>query len=239
VTLPRTHLPRLASGNAATSASWSGYAVSADSGVHLRFISGDLTFPAVNCANSPLGPSGLAGVSHWVGLDGLTGGTVERIGVQALCDSSGTPQYFAFYQLFPEPPVAFTGVSPGDAIQASVFFTGSGYKLSLTDVTTGGFITTTQACPPGSACHNASAEMITDDLGSTVADGVNLADFGMANDTGATVTAVGGKGGTLATLPNFWTSTKVTMVDSGGTQLAAPSALFGGRAFNVTWHSAS
>jgi hypothetical protein len=141
--------------------------------------------------------------------------------------------------MFPEPAVAFTGVSPGDAIQASVFFTGSGYKLGLTDVTTGGLINTTTACPPGSACGNASAEVIADDLGSTVADGTNLADFGMVNDTGVTVTAVGGKRGTLAALPGFWTSTKITMVDSGGTQLAVPSALFGGRAFSVAWRGAS
>jgi hypothetical protein len=239
VILPRTHLPHLVPGNTATSASWSGYAVTAASGVHLTFISGDFTVPSVNCANSPLGSSGLAGVSHWAGLDGLNGGTVERIGVDGFCDSTGVPEYLAFYQMVPEPAVAFTGVSPGDAVQASVSFTGSGYKLVLTDVTSGASISTTQACPPGSACHNASAEMISDDLGGTAAGGINLADFGMANDTGVTVTGSGGKHGTLASLPGAWTSTKVTMVDSGGTQMAVPSALFGGRAFNVTWRSAS
>lgn len=239
VRLPGTHLPHLAPQMSVTSNNWSGYAAAADSGVHIRFVSANFTIPSLNCANSPLGSSGFAYAGHWAGLDGFNDATVEQTGVDAFCDSSGTPTYYAWYEMYPLAPVAFTGVNPGDAIHVSVFFTGSAYDLALTDLTTGGSIDTTQPCPSGSTCRNKSAEVITEDPGGAVAGGFNLADFGMANYTGASVTSLAGTHGTLAAQRNNWTSTEITMEDSGGTMMAVPSALEGGQAFNVAWNSAT
>jgi peptidase A4-like protein len=239
VRLPATHLPHLAPQMSVTSNNWSGYAAVADSGVRIRFVSANFNIPSLNCANSPLGSSGFAYAGHWAGLDGFNDATVEQTGVDAFCDSSGTPTYYAWYEMYPLAPVAFTGVNPGDAIHVSVFFTGSAYDLALTDLTTGGSIDTTQPCPSGSTCHNKSAEVITEDPGGAVAGGFNLADFGMANYTGATVTSIDGSHGTLAAQRNKWTSTEIIMEDSGGTMMAVPSALEGGQAFNVAWRSAS
>jgi hypothetical protein len=237
--LPGTHLPHLAPQMSVASSNWSGYAAAADSGVRIRFVSANFTIPSLNCANSPLGSSGSAYVGHWAGLDGFSDATAEQTGVDAFCDSSGTPAYYAWYEMYPLAPVAFTGVNPGDAIHVSVFFDGSAYNLVLTDLTTGSFINTTQPCPSGSTCRNKSAEVITEDPGGAVAGGFDLADFGMANYTGARVTSLTGTHGTLAAQPNNWTSTEIVMEDTGGTMMAVPSALEGGQAFNVAWRSAT
>jgi Peptidase A4 family len=237
--LPGTHLPHLAPQMSVASSNWSGYAVAADSGARIRFVSANFTIPSLNCANLPLGSSGSAYAGHWAGLDGFNDATAEQTGVDAFCDSSGTPAYYAWYEMYPLAPVAFTGVNPGDAIHVSVYFDGSAYNLVLTDLTTGGFINTTQPCPSGSTCRNKSAEVITEDPGGAVAGGFDLADFGMANYTGARVTSVTGTHGTLAAQPNNWTSTEIVMQDTSGTMMAVPSALEGGQAFNVTWRSAT
>jgi Peptidase A4 family len=237
--LPSTHLPHLAPQLSVASSNWSGYAAAANSGVRIRFVSANFTIPSLNCANSPLGSSGSAYAAHWAGLDGFNDATAEQTGVDAFCDSSGTPAYYAWYEMYPLAPVAFTGVNPGDAIHVSVYFDGSAYNLVLTDLTTGGFINTTQPCPSGSTCRNKSAEVITEDPGGAVAGGFDLADFGMANYTGARVTSLTGTHGTLAAQPGNWTSTEVVMQDTGGTMMAVPSALEGGQAFNVTWRSAA
>jgi hypothetical protein len=233
VQLPRTHLPHLTPHPVVSSGNWSGYAAAAKSGVHLRFISANFTIPSVNCQNSTLGSSGFAYASNWVGLDGFSSNTVEQTGVDSFCDSSGTPQYDAWYEMFPLNPVVFSGVNPGDAISASVFFSGSNYSLTLTDLTTGGKIQTTQTCPHGSTCKNSSAEVITEDPGQS-APIVDLADYGMVNVTGAAVTSVNGTRGTLSA-NSLWTSSEIVMKNTNNKVLSQPSVLFGGKAFNVTW----
>ena len=98
VTLPRTILRHLAARSPVQSPDWGGYAVAADSGKHVRFVSSDFTIPSVNCANSPDGSV----VEHWAGLDGFNDNTSEQVGVLAECNS-GTPSYLAFYDMVPEP----------------------------------------------------------------------------------------------------------------------------------------
>src|SRR5262245_49178190 len=149
VNLPRTHLPHLTPHAVVSSGNWAGYAAVAKSGVHLRSIAADFTIPSVNCAKSTLGTSGLAYLSAWAGIDGFNSSTVEQTGVDAFCDASGIPQYDAWYEMFPLNPVAFSGVNPGDAIAVSVNYTGTGYTLKLTDLTTGGQLVTTRRCPHG------------------------------------------------------------------------------------------
>ena len=73
--------------------------------------------------------------------------------------SGGTASYAAFYEMFPNAPVAFSGISPGDASSANVYFNAATnhWQLTLTDLTSGGNIATAQTCPSGSAYRNASA----------------------------------------------------------------------------------
>ncbi|MGN6795826.1 MAG: G1 family glutamic endopeptidase [Streptosporangiaceae bacterium] len=238
VQLPRTHLPYLTPHAVVSSGNWSGYAAVAKSGVRLRFISASFTIPSVNCAKSPLGSSGFAYASNWVGLDGFDSRTVEQTGVDSFCDSSGVPQYDAWYEMFPQNPVAFGPVNPGDAMSASVFFSSSTnkYGITLADLTTGAKMQVTTSCPQGSTCKNSSAEVITEDPGQS-APVVNLADYGMVNVTGAAVTSLNGTKGSLSG-NSLWTSSEIVMKNSSNKVMSQPSGLFGGKAFNVTWKAA-
>ena len=235
VTLPRTHLPHLTPHALVTSSNWSGYAAVAKKNVHLRYVSAYFTVPSVNCTKSTLGSGGVAYASNWAGLDGFNSGTVEQTGVDSYCDSTRTPQYDAWYEMYPLAPVVFSGVNPGDAISVSVYLNGSKYNLSLTDLTTGGKVRTSQPCPKYSTCRHSSAEVITEDPGNA-APQIDLADFGLVNFTGATVTSVNGTHGTLAG-NSLWTSSKILMKDSHNKVMAQPSPLEGGMAFNIAWRT--
>ena len=242
VTLPRNTPPDLSGKPKATeySDNWAGYAASANAGIQLTTVGGDFNIPSVNCAKSPVGSSGYAYDAHWVGLDGLTDGTVEQTGVDAYCTSSGTPGYFAWYEMYPLNPVAFSGVNPGDAITTTVTYnpTAKTYHMNLTDVTTGGSVTSTQSCPSGSTCENTSAEMISEDPGGAVPGGYNLADFGMENYTATRVIDSKGLSSALNASAD-WTSTELIMQEPSNDILATPGGLYDGRAFNVSWNAAS
>lgn len=242
VKLPRNNPPDLSSRPKAVdySGNWSGYAAVANSGITLTTVGADFNIPSVNCAKSPVGSSGYAFVAHWVGLDGLTDGTVEQTGVDGYCNSSGTAAYYAWYEMYPLDPVAFTGVSPGDAITTTVTYNPGPktWHMNLTDVTTGAEITSTQSCPSGSTCSNLDAEAITEDPGGAVAGGYNLADFGMENYTATRVVDSKGLSSALNASAD-WTSTEVIMEDNSDTIQATPGGLYDGRAFNVSWNSAT
>jgi Peptidase A4 family len=237
VHLPKTHLPHVTTVNARLlSDNWSGYADVACSTCAVRYVAASFTLPSVNCAGSPDG----AAVSSWVGLDGVTSSTVEQIGTVAAC-SGGTPSYFAFYEMFPSAPAAFSGVNPGDAISVNVYFNATTHRwqLGLTDLTSGGQVATAQTCPSGSVCRNSSAEVITEAPFSTTTNAtVPLARFGQANYEAVQVTSRNGTRGAL-TSNGLWTTDSITMVNGSGATKAAPGPVYGGRAFQVTWQAAS
>jgi hypothetical protein len=241
IKIPPTHPQDITKpANTEYSANWAGYAVVANTGQQFNMVGADFNVPSVNCAKSPLGSYGSDFASHWVGIDGYSSATVEQTGASAYCDSTGTPTYYVWYEMYPLNPVAFTGVSPGDAVRATVTYnsTANTYHMNLTDVTTGAAVTSTQACPKGSTCLNSSAEVMTEAPGGGVASGVNLADFAMANFTATRVTDLAGLSGTLSASTD-WTSSNIIMEDPNGAALATPSGLYGGRSFNTTWNSAS
>jgi hypothetical protein len=234
--IPAGRLPHLIPNGALTSANWSGYAAAGYKNVALRYVSAAWSVPSLSSARCVPGTSGYAYATHWVGLDGFGSRTVEEIGTGAYCQSSGTVSYFAFYDMVPAAPVVYTtGIGPGDAITASVYYNASShdYNLVLTDVTAASQINVNATCPSGSVCGNVSAEVISEVTGGGPPT-VNLADFGMVNDTGANVTSRSGLRGTLGT-SSLWSSSQIYMVDSSGHLMAAPSPLYGGQAFNVTW----
>jgi hypothetical protein len=210
----------------------SGYAVAADRGRRIRFVSADFTVPTLNCATSPLGSAG-ANVEQTVSLDGFNDNTAEVVGVLSNCDNTGAASYIGFSLMAPRGGLkVINGINAGDAIQASVYFTGSRYRLILKDVTTGKTTTVFQRCPRRSRCLNKSAAVLTMGGG----QGSDLADFGVIHYTGVRVTSVGGRHGTLAPLRRYWQSAEITMIDRAHHRLAVPSALHNhGHAFSVTW----
>jgi hypothetical protein len=249
--LPRATLPRLknASNSTLSSSNWSGYTDIGLKNVHIRFVSAHLNVPSLNCANSPAGGSGFAEATDWVGLDGLgsvpdgTSQTVEQVGVTGVCNgTTSPPTYEIFWDVYPAAGQFFTGVSPGDALNLSVYYNAgqSQYDLSLTDLNNPSvFLSIPTSCPSGSKCLNSSAEVITQDPGSTtVSPTINLADYGAENFTTANVTSIGGTKGTLST-SKLWTSYPIDMEGASDDIMAEPSALQGGQAFSTTGFNAS
>jgi Peptidase A4 family len=196
-----------------TSTNWSGYAVT---GSRFTSVSASWTEPTATC-------SGTAYSSFWVGLDGDTSNTVEQTGTDADCSGS-TPQYYAWYEMYPKFPVNLRGtVRPGDHLSASVTTDGrGGFTLTISD-TTQGWTNTTNARLKSAKL--ASAEVIAE-APSSSGGVLPLANFGTVSFSNATAN------GALLTssTPNI---DPITMA-SGSTVKAQPGNINSG-AFSVTW----
>ncbi len=158
-TVPRPGGPIIrakVSGNSSSSPTisenWSGYAALASKPftyAHTRFVQ-----PAVTC-------DGKANrwTSNWVGLDGFSNGTVEQDGTFAAClgKNNMTPQYVAWYEMFPAGSVSVFNVKAGDVIDALVRFSGGKFHLKVSDLTSGKSASKTAAC---AQCKRTSAESI-------------------------------------------------------------------------------
>ena len=196
-----------------TSTNWSGYAVT---GSRFTSVSASWTQPTANC-------SGTAYSSFWVGLDGDTSNTVEQTGTDADCSGS-TPQYYAWYEMYPKFPVNLRGtVRPGDHLSASVTTDGSGrFTLTITDSTQGWTNTTNARLK---SAKLASAEVIAE-APSSSGGVLPLANFGTVGFSAATAN------GSLLTssTPHL---DPITM-QSGSTVKAQPSSISNGT-FSVAW----
>jgi Peptidase A4 family len=196
-----------------TSSNWSGYAVT---GGRYTSVSSSWTEPTATC-------SGTAYSSFWVGLDGDTSSTVEQTGTDADCSGS-TPQYYAWYEMYPKFPVNFSNtVRPGDKLTASVTTNGSGsFTLTISDSTQNWTHTVSARLK---SAKLASAEVIAE-APSSSGGVLPLANFGTVSFTGATVNGKVLTGSTAGIDP-------ITM-QSGSTVKAQPGNLSSG-AFSVTW----
>src|ERR671935_3262765 len=124
----------------ARSLNWSGYAAY-QAGTTFTDVKGSWTQPAASCRG---GQKQYA--SFWVGLDGYNSSSVEQIGTDSDCSGPNRPVYYAWYELYPAPPVNLSlAVHPGDVISAEVSASGSTFTLSLLDQTTGASFSTTQS----------------------------------------------------------------------------------------------
>jgi hypothetical protein len=149
---------------ASTGDSWAGYVVY---GGKYKSVSATWTQPALKCT------TGDQYSSYWVGLDGYESDTVEQIGTEADCIGK-TAEYYAWYEMYPAASVTYSNtIKAGDAISASVTFSGTDtYTLTIKD-TTQGWTKTAVKAETGLA--RSSAECIV----SAPSGGVlPLADFG-------------------------------------------------------------
>lgn len=216
--------PRIHHGRAphSTSTNWSGYA---DTGHTYSDVKGSWTQPAVKCGSGETSYS-----SFWVGIDGDTDSTVEQIGTDSDC-SSGTPTYYAWYEMYPKFPFNLSTtqypVSPGDSLTAEVQSLGSGrFQLSISDSKHGWSYSTTQTMKHA---RLASAEWIAE-APSGSGGVLPLSDFGSVNFSNCTTNygAINASGQTVD---------QITMVTSSGQNKAVPSGLTGGTGFSVAWKS--
>jgi hypothetical protein len=213
---PRIHVHDGHGGGNSTSTNWSGYATT---GNRYTSVAGNWTEPTASCSAGQTAFS-----SFWVGIDGDTTNTVEQTGTDADC-SSGTPTYFAWFEMFPKFPVDLSNpVAPGDSLSASVTTNSSGsFTLTISDATQNWSFTTKQS---SKKARLGSAEWIAE-APSGSGGVLPLADFGTVNFSSCTA-----NGANISANPNV---DEIVMVTSSGTVKAQPSGLSGGNAFSVTW----
>jgi Peptidase A4 family len=221
------------SGLPTISTNWSGYAAVASKKftfVHSTFIQPKVTCPGV--ANQ--------WTSAWVGLDGFTSNTVEQDGTFATCGGKNnkTPQYEAWYELFPAASVNVFKVKPGDKIDARVKFANGKFTLTIADLTSHKKATKTASC---AQCQRSSAEWIVErpalcNNAGTKCFITKLANFHVTT-MGADTAAAGGATKNLGAFNNI----PIFMVDplkaGGFISLDTTSALNkAGNSFSVTWN---
>lgn len=199
-----------------TSSNWSGYATT---GTTYSSVAGSWVEPTASCSSGQTAYS-----SFWVGIDGDTTNSVEQTGTDADC-SSGTPTYYAWYEMYPKYPVNLSyTVRPGDSLTASVTYTSSGsFTLAIKDSTQGWSYSTKQK---SSRAQRGSAEWIAE-APSSSSGVLPLANFGTVNFSGCTA-----NGSAITSNPNV---DEIVMQTSSGTVKAQPSGISGGEAFSVTW----
>jgi hypothetical protein len=238
-----------------SSANWAGYADTNDT---YSSVASSWTEPTANCSSSSGGGLGLGGLglgsglgggfasllggpsaasAFWVGLDGYSSTSVEQIGTDADCDS-GTPSYYAWYEMYPNPSVTLPSsdpVRPGDQITALVSSNtaGTSFTLEIKDTTAGWAYSTAQS---GSGFARSSAEVIAEAPSECTAlscSEVPLTNFGQVGYSGSQLVDTGGTQGTLSSFD----ANEITMSDNG-TTLATPSSLSSdGSSFSVTWNN--
>jgi hypothetical protein len=191
-----------------TSLNWSGYAVTPTS-KSARFTYAHTSFvqPAIKCTGAPG-----QGTSDWVGLDGFDNRTVEQDGTLAVCAGKGnmTPQYFAWYEMFPAPLTVVFKVKPGDTITGAVNYASGKFTLTIADTTSKKSKTKTATC---SKCERTSAEWINERFAECHKSKcflLALADFTKATLSGD-VASEGGKAMGIMSFP-FGSSFPIDMV---------------------------
>jgi hypothetical protein len=213
-------VPRLShvrQGRNSTSSNWSGYATT---GATYTDVKGSWTQPSAACSAGQTAYS-----SFWVGIDGDTTNTVEQTGTDADC-SSGTPQYYAWYEMYPKFPVNLSNpVQPGDHISAEVGYNGGGrFTLTISNSTRGWTFTTNQR---SNRARLGSAEWIAE-APSGSGGVLPLANFGTVSFSSCTANGV-----SISSNPN---PDEIVMVTANGTVKAQPSGLgSGGNSFSVAW----
>ncbi|GAA1256842.1 G1 family endopeptidase [Kitasatospora nipponensis] len=196
-----------------TSGNWSGYAAT---GGTFTSVSASWVQPTGTCT------SATTYSSFWVGIDGDGSNSVEQTGSEVDC-SSGSPQYYSWYEMYPAYPVNFSDtVRPGDHFTASVTTNGSGsFTLKLSDTTRGWSHTVNKTLKNAAL---ASAEVIAEAPSSNTGT-LPLTRFGTVNFTAASANG--------QPIGNF-SPDNITMA-TGSTTKATTSGLSGGNAFSVTW----
>jgi hypothetical protein len=215
------------------SENWSGYAAVAPQKftyVHSTFIEPKITCPGVKNQIT----------SNWVGLDGLTDQTVEQDGTFGFCggSQSKTPQYEAWYELFPAGSVDVFAVNAGDKISVSVKFASGKFTLTVADLTTGKKATHTASC---STCQRTSAEWIIERpafcSSSTSCSLAELADYHTTTMTDNQAQVAGGKISALASFDNIPID-MIQPLKAGGFISLDTVAALKGSAFTATWDRA-
>jgi Peptidase A4 family len=177
------------SGPTTVSINWSGYA--ALSKQKFNYVHATFVQPTVKCDGKK---SQLT--SNWVGIDGYNDQTVEQDGTSVVCGGPThmTPEYEAWYEMFPGPSANVFVVHPGDIIDISVTYASGAFTMAETDLTTG---KTSSVTAKNASAERDSAEWIIErpaycNSTETKCYLTQLADFGSTSMSGATASVDGG-----------------------------------------------
>ena len=174
------------------SVNWAGYSAF---GTSFSDVSASWVQPAASC----FGHSGTA-AAFWVGLGGWRGSShkVEQIGTEADCSDDGYPYHFAWYELYPAPPVNLEmEIAPGDRMSGLVRVHGTRVTVQLRNRTTHATFTKTltmRAPDVTSANWIAEAPIMTSDKHESY---FPLTDFGGIRFADAHATTASGHAGTI------------------------------------------
>lgn len=163
-----------ASGLPTISSNWSGYAVT--SKLKFTYVHSEFVQPAIKCPGVKNQQT-----SNWVGLDGFADETVEQDGTAAWCGGKTftTPEYAAWYEMYPAGSMNVFKVNPGDLIEASVSATTAGkFSLTVSDLTTNKSVVHHATC---TKCALASAEWIIERPATCNSTGTRCFLFALAN----------------------------------------------------------
>jgi len=223
-----------------TSTNWSGYAVLTGAGA-VTSVTGTWTVPTASGSTA-------AYSATWIGIDGATNSTVEQIGTASDTAAAGTPQYYAWFEMYPGPAYYWPAmiIKPGDQITATVAYVGTAgrssvFTLSITDLTTEATnpkATYTESVTESiRGAQRSSAEWIVE---APYNGGVlPLADFGTETFTGAQAT-INKQTGPIDYTWSGATAYPINMITSSGALKDTTSSLSdsgGTSSFSVTWIS--
>lgn len=207
------------------SAGSAGYLDRAATGVRFTSIKTYFNVPSVSGSYGCDLPVAGYDVIQIVGIRGGNGDADAGV-AETGCNGVTTADFF--YNLYGSGAFYYSGVNPGDAIEASITVNRSTgqYHFQVNDLLTGRSLQVTIGCQ-SSSCLNNTALVLSQpgNLGGGV-----VPDFTMINFTGTTVDAnFGTIKGTLAAKPGEWTS---EALEETSPSVVKPSALQGGRAFS-------
>ena len=197
--------------SASQSSNWSGYAVTGS----YSSATGHWTVPTVS-------GSGNHYSSQWVGIDGFNNSNLIQTGTEADV-VGGRAQYRAWWEILPAAETVISGITvhPGDSFTGSVSkVSGTTWKITLTDNTTGKSFTTNKTYRGSGS----SAEWIEE---ATQVNGVIGTPPRFTTFSFTSSTANGAN-------PNLVSSEKILLVQNGVTY-STPSNPSGGNSFSVSY----
>jgi Peptidase A4 family len=172
------------------SINWSGYGA-LSSTKKFNYVHATFVQPAVKCdgVKNQL-------TSNWVGIDGYNDQTVEQDGTSVQCGGPNgmTPEYEAWYEMFPGPSANVFRVNPGDIIDISVTYASGSFTMAETDLTTG---KTSSVTAKNASAKRDSAEWVIErpafcNSTETKCFLTELANYGTTSMSGATASVDGG-----------------------------------------------
>jgi Peptidase A4 family len=212
------------------SINWSGYADLSKTPfnyVHATFVQ-----PSVKCPGVKY-----QWTSNWVGLDGYNNQTVEQDGTFGRCGgpNNTTPEYYAWYEMYPGPSANVFPVHAGDIIDISVTYTKGKFDLTVSDLTTGDSTTKVAA---SKTAQRSSAEWIIERPALCNSTGskcflTELANFRSTSMSGAWASVDGGKVKSIGGFNNY----PIYMFDPVKRGLISLDTVsqFSGPSFTATW----